>query len=396
MNAVFREELMMMFHEQIKVCNHNFVMSVLDVMLELTEIIHSEKNFDDTYNEVINKISRLFGWDYGELWILDDKRNELTKSPIHYSKTDQSEFFSVESSEYSFAYGEGLPGKTWEIKKHIWIPNVQAEPAFIRSDLAKKHGLKTGITIPILAYDHVEAVIFLLSCEELNYDSLLVQLLEHIARNIGLTIVKSKLERQIKSFRETHNANELGYPLLHRLFLYRDPYTSHHQVQVADLAVDIAQNLGHDLASQSRIRQAAMIHDIGKINVPMEILSKPGILTQSELNLIREHPKLGYDIIKNIDMHESTKRIVLEHHEHLDGSGYPNHLKDHDILDETRILTVADVICAMLESRPYRTARTKSEVRKELLKFTGVFYSQEVVNVAINLLKDFHIVQTIK
>lgn len=139
-----------------------------------------------------------------------------------------------------------------------------------------------------------------------------------------------------------------------------------------------------------------MIHDIGKINVPMEILAKPGKLTQQEFNLIYEHPKLGYEIIKNLTLHPSVKRIVLEHHERIDGSGYPNHLKDQEILQETKILTVADVISAMLENRPYRKSLSIINVRKELSKFRGIYYSPEIVDVALELLKDGQFIRAAK
>lgn len=385
----------MMFHEPIKFCDYKFVLSILDTMLELTEIIHSEKSMDTTYREVMSKISKLFEWDLGELWVIDEKVGKLVKSPVHFVKDKQLDRFTMDSQEITFSLNEGLPGRTWEKKKHIWVQNVQTEPSFIRSELAKACELKTGVTIPILAYDHVEAIMFFFSREELNYDPLAVQVLEHLAQNIGLSIIKRNLELQVEAYRGKSDINELGYPILQRLFLYRDPYTMHHQQQVANLAMDIAKKLGYDEKSLYHIRTAALIHDIGKISVPMEILSKPGKLTQAEFSLIREHPSLGYEIIKNIDLHPSIKRIVLEHHEHLDGSGYPNQLVDHEILGETKILTVADVVCAMLESRPYRTARTKTDVKKELLKFRGTYYSPEVVDVALDLLKGLRIEQNL-
>lgn len=380
----------------LKSLDTNFVTSILDTMFKLTEIIHFETDLNIIFYEVIEKISMLYDLEYGELWVFGEVHNELSKSPIYYSKSIQSKCFGEESENESFALNVGIPGRTWKQKEPIWTQNVQNEPTFIRIDLAKKYGLKTCVSIPILAYDHVETVLMFFSCEELDYDPLMVQILDYLARNIGLMIIKTRLEQQISTFKDFNDYDRFGYPLLERLFSFRDPYTMDHQLKVAKIANDIALKLGCNAQTLSHIRTAAMIHDIGKINVPMEILAKPGKLTQQEFNLIYEHPKLGYEIIKNLTLHPSVKRIVLEHHERIDGSGYPNHLKDQEILQETKILTVADVISAMLENRPYRKSLSIINVRKELSKFRGIYYSPEIVDVALELLKDGQFIRAAK
>src|SRR5690606_21541678 len=137
----------------------------------------------------------------------------------------------------------------------------------------------------------------------------------------------------------------------------RDPYTAGHQRRVADLARSIAAEMGLSRDQIDGIRMAATIHDLGKISVPVELLTKPTRLTKIEFDLIKTHSQAGYDILKDIDFPWPIARMVLEHHERVDGSGYPNGRTRDQILIESRILSVADVIEAMASHRPYRPGR---------------------------------------
>ena len=174
----------------------------------------------------------------------------------------------------------------------------------------------------------------------------------------------------------------------------RDPYTAGHQHRVADLARTIATKMGLSNEQKEAIRISGQIHDIGKISVPTEILTKPTTLTASEFQLIKTHPKIAYDILKNIDFPWAIADIVYQHHERLDGSGYPQGLKDDQILVEAKILAVADVTEAMVSDRPYRAARTLDEALAELIQNVGTCYDPGVVEVCIKLFKeegfDFH------
>ena len=137
---------------------------------------------------------------------------------------------------------------------------------------------------------------------------------------------------------------------------WRDPYTAGHQKRVADLACAVAEEYGLTKDQIDGVRIASLIHDLGKISVPAEILSKPTQLTPNEFNLIKEHPQVGYDILKEIEFPWPISEIVLQHHERLNGTGYPQGLSGKSIRLEARILTVADVVEAMATHRPYRPA----------------------------------------
>jgi len=165
----------------------------------------------------------------------------------------------------------------------------------------------------------------------------------------------------------------------------RDPYTAGHQRRVTKLAVAIAKKMGLSEEQINAIHMAALIHDIGKINVPSEILSKPTRLTKIEFGMIKAHPRVGYNILKEIEFPWPVAEIVLQHHERMDGSGYPQGLSDDDIILEARILGVADVIEAMASHRPYRPANGIDEVLKEISQNRGILYDPEVVNVCLKL-----------
>jgi len=168
----------------------------------------------------------------------------------------------------------------------------------------------------------------------------------------------------------------------------RDPYTAGHQRKVSDLACAIAQDMALPDDTINNIRIAGTIHDIGKISIPAEILSKPGALTDIEFSLIKVHPQAGYDILKDIELPYPIAEIVLQHHERLDGSGYPQGLTNDRILIESRIIAVADVIEAMASHRPYRPGCGINPTLEEIEKDKGTLYDKKVVEVCVRLFRE--------
>jgi len=168
----------------------------------------------------------------------------------------------------------------------------------------------------------------------------------------------------------------------------RDPYTAGHQVRVADLATAIAKQLGLPKEQVHAIHLAGVVHDLGKIQIPAEILSKPGKITAIEFSLIKIHPQAGYDILKGIDFPWPIAQMVLQHHERLDGSGYPQGLKGDDILLEARILSVADVVEAMSSHRPYRPGLGIEVALAEITKQRGIYFDPAVVDACLALFRE--------
>ncbi len=171
----------------------------------------------------------------------------------------------------------------------------------------------------------------------------------------------------------------------------RDAYTAGHQRRVTNLARTIAQAMGLTENEIDGIRMAGVIHDLGKISVPAEILSKPGKLSPLEFSLIKTHPQTGYDILKGIDFQWPIAQIVLQHHERLDGSGYPQGIMGNEIMKEARILAVSDVVEAMSSHRPYRATLGVDAALEEITKNKDILYDAAVVDTTVDLFtkKDF-------
>ncbi len=165
----------------------------------------------------------------------------------------------------------------------------------------------------------------------------------------------------------------------------RDAYTAGHQKRTTDIARAIAYDMGLPKQTIDGIRMAGVIHDLGKISIPAEILSKPGVLSDSEFSLIKQHSQAGFEILKGIDFKWPVADIVLQHHERINGSGYPYGLQGDDILLEARVIGVADVIEAMASHRPYRPALGIDDAFEEITTKSGIIYDPDVVNAAVDL-----------
>jgi PAS domain S-box-containing protein len=167
----------------------------------------------------------------------------------------------------------------------------------------------------------------------------------------------------------------------------RDPYTAGHQTRVADLAVAIAAEMHLSKEQVEGIRMAGIIHDLGKIKVPAEILSKPGKISNLEYGIIKTHPQVGFDLLKEVDFPWPIDQMVLQHHEMIDGSGYPQGLKGDEILLDARVLTVADVVEAMASHRPYRPALGIEKALDQIMQEKGTQFDPVVVDACLKIFK---------
>lgn len=168
----------------------------------------------------------------------------------------------------------------------------------------------------------------------------------------------------------------------------RDPYTAGHQRRVSNLACAIAREMGLPKNQIQGIHFAGIIHDIGKISVPGEILSKPGKISENEFGIIKEHPRAGHNILKTVDFPWPIAQIVLQHHEKMDGSGYPDGISGENILIESRILSVADVIEAMSSHRPYRPTLGVDMALREIQQNRNVLFDPQVVDACLKLFNE--------
>ncbi|MFW6015886.1 MAG: HD domain-containing phosphohydrolase [bacterium] len=173
--------------------------------------------------------------------------------------------------------------------------------------------------------------------------------------------------------------------ILSSIIRFVDPYSKSHGKNVAKIADKIGKKLNCKHETLKTLNIAGKIHDIGKINIPYKILNKPDKLNQSELMIVKRHPVEGYNLLKHIHFQKPVARIVLQHHERLDGSGYPEGLTEKDILLESKIIAIADVLEAMTSSKPYRKKLNINETINYLNKYSGTKFDKDIVNICKNI-----------
>ena len=220
------------------------------------------------------------------------------------------------------------------------------------------------------------------SAEEISFAG---EVADQVAQAIQSNQQKESQEALQESLTKVKNLLEQTVNVLASTVEMRDPYTAGHQRRVAILACAIAREMGLSEQQIEGLRITALIHDIGKIYVPAEILSKPGALTLTEQRLIQTHPQMGHDVLRRVDFPWPVARIVLQHHERWDGSGFPRGLAGEEILLEARILGVADVVEAMSSHRPYRAARGIPEALKIVSENSGILFDPQVVKACLTV-----------
>jgi len=263
--------------------------------------------------------------------------------------------------------------------------------------------------IPIIfisALDDVDARVKGFEIGGLDYITKPFQAEEVLARinnQVQLHFMRTKLEVLVddrtKELSKITKNLEQSTKLLHTTLLQtihaigttlekRDPYTAGHQQRVSNIAVAIAKELNLSSSQIEGINLGSLIHDIGKIYIPAEILSRPGKLTDIEFELIKTHPQVGYDIIKDVDYPWPIAEMILQHHERIDGSGYPNGVKSDKICLEAKIIAVADVVEAMASHRPYRAKLGIDKALGEIERGMGLVYDERVSRACIKIFKE--------
>jgi response regulator RpfG family c-di-GMP phosphodiesterase len=259
-----------------------------------------------------------------------------------------------------------------------------------------KTGLRSTMSVPLIAKDEVIGTMNFRSKKLKAYTEKDLQLAESIGMQIAGAIANAQLfadlQQMEKKLQGTLDSLRRAVGTTMQVMVSavetRDPYTSGHQTRSANLARAIAMEMELPQDRIDGIRMAGSIHDIGKLSIPAEILSKPTKLSEIELSLIKEHANKGYEILKNVESAWPLAEIVYQHHERMDGSGYPRNLKGEEILLEARILTVADVVEAMASHRPYRPGLGIDAALNEIEKNKGLFYDNAVADACLRLFRE--------
>jgi HD-GYP domain-containing protein (c-di-GMP phosphodiesterase class II) len=269
------------------------------------------------------------------------------------------------------------------------VQDFQTNPAMESwREVALARGYQSSVALPLKSSAEIFGALTVYGAEPDAFNAVEVKLLQELAEDLAFGIETLR----------TRSAHELGAEKLLRSLEatiqaiagtveMRDAYTAGHQRRVAELATAIARNMGLVQDQVHGVYLAAVVHDLGKIHIPAEILTRPGKLSAIEFELIKTHPEAGYEILKGVDFPWPIAQIVLQHHERLDGSGYPRGLKGDEILLETRIVMVTDVVEAMASHRPYRSALSIELALQELVTHTEK-YDANVVRCCLDLFRE--------
>ncbi|MFZ6864073.1 HD domain-containing phosphohydrolase [Undibacterium sp. Ji67W] len=294
------------------------------------------------------------------------------------------------------SFGRGPTGTAIRTGTIQVLNDVEEHPNFKPwGEKARLAGIRSCATIPFVFEQNRHGALMVYSSDASTFGPAQIELFERLADEIahGLNFFSHfdliEDERRKCKAAELNLSNALLETIkaMAKTMENRDPYTAGHQDRVAIIACAIGQQLGLSEAQLKSIEMAALVHDIGKIAVPIEILTKPKSLSTAEFCLIKEHPLTGYNILKDVPFPWPVAEIVYQHHEKIDGSGYPRGLRGDQILLEARVLAVADIVEAMASYRPYRPALGIDIALNEIQRQSGEKLDTEIVAACVNMFK---------
>jgi PAS domain S-box-containing protein/putative nucleotidyltransferase with HDIG domain len=291
----------------------------------------------------------------------DDAR---TVRPVAFAGADDGFLSEVTIGWGDEPQGQSSTGRAIRSMRPVLVSDIASDPECAPwASAAAEHGFGSVLSLPLIdPRGEVVGAFSLFGADAYAFDDREIALLEELAMDLafgvdslGMRVKRAEAEEQLRvSYGQLETMVRDVVESMGRIVEVRDPYTQGHERRVAELAKSIAVEMGLSADDTAAVDMAAMLHDIGKLSVPAEILTKPGTLSVSEFELIKDHSRRGYEILKDIAFPWPIADIVLQHHERVDGSGYPAGLKGEEILPAARILAVADVVEAMASHRPYR------------------------------------------
>lgn len=324
------------------------------------------------------------------VWMGRTDEKSLEVKPVTYSG-EGIDFFSANRIKLDESeLGNAPTGIAVKTGKPFVINDIKAFTEYLpwRSEALKRKLLSYAI-LPLIYGNKTIGAMAVFSDKKNAFGREEVEFLKEVTNDIVIGVKSTRLEENLKkSNKQLHKSMENTIFAMSRISEAKDPYTAGHQRRVSQLATAIAKKMGLPEEMAEAIRFASIIHDIGKVSIPGEILTKPTKLTKTEFALIKEHTQILYDIIKDIEFPWKIADIILQHHERLDGSGFPNRLKGKEILLEARIIAVADVVEAMNSHRPYRPALGIDEALEEIRKNKGKLYDPDAVDACVKLFKE--------
>jgi len=315
---------------------------------------------------------------------------DKTVHPVAQSGYEEGYLDNVQIRWDDSEFGHGPTGTAIRTGRTVVNQHILTNPVMKPwLEAAHKRGYESSIALPLHDDEQVFGALTIYAVDPEAFTEEEVVLLEEMANDLAFGIVTLRTRKE----HEQHaiilrQSLEQSIQTIAATVETRDPYTAGHQQRVAKLASAIAQEMGLPEDQINGLHLAATIHDLGKIHIPAEILAKPGKLSNIEFELIKTHPQEGYNILKGVAFPWPIADTILQHHERMDGSGYPQGLKDGEIILEARILAVADVVEAITSHRPYRPGLGIEAAIEEIERNRGVRYDSDVVDACLRLFRE--------
>ncbi len=360
----------------------------LHVLSEIDSALLRAQTEEELLSEYCRIVVEVGG--YRMAWVgFAEEGPEKRILPIaHYGHEDgYLEIINVVSADTE--HGQGPTGRCIRTGEIGFSRDLAIDPMMAPwREEALKRGYMSSIAIPFRHFEGEMACLTAYGVRVSRWSDQERRLMNQVASALGYGISTLRTALAKAEHQESLSVSlEQTIEVIAETVDQRDPYTAGHQRRVANLCVAIARKLGLSSERTRGLRLAANIHDLGKIGIPAEILVKPGRLTANQFNLIKEHAQLGYDILKRVQFPWPIAEMILQHHERLDGSGYPRGLKAEEIFLESRILAVADVVEAMSSHRPYRASKGIDAALNEVLSKSGALYDAEAVQACVALFR---------
>ncbi len=390
-NALIRVTIMDISERKAQESRIKGMNALLLAMLSINQYLLSAKSEEELYRFVCQTLTGIS--DIGAVMV-GIKLPDYMVKPVAWGGFTDALMSSINIRWDDSGYGQGLMGAAVREGKIGIANDIENDPRYLAwKEIVTKWALKSAAAVPLIADNEVMGALAVYSGKRNTFGDEIMKFLAEVANDIAIGVhslrTDKKLHATLNSLRKSLDSTVEAIASMMEL---RDPYTVGHQQRVAQLSCAIGKEMGLPERQIEGLRVTGYLHDIGKIAVPAEILSRPTGLTDTELALVRGHAKSGYDILKNLEFPWPVAEAILQHHERLDGSGYPRGLKSEEIILEARILMVADVVEAIASHRPYRAARGVEAALAEITANKGKLFDSNVVDVCLELFtqKGFH------
>ncbi|MFQ5661462.1 MAG: PAS domain S-box protein [Gammaproteobacteria bacterium] len=363
-------------------------MKAMSALSACNEALVRAKSEDAITKEVCNIITSKIGYQLAWVGYAEKDRNKTVR-PVAQSGFDEGYLEQADIRWDDTPHGQGPSGRAIKNRHTIVRGDIQDDSMFEPwREAAILHGFRSVIAIPLKLEDDIFGTLTIYAEETFAFSQEAVALLQEMADDLayGINALRTQVEKKAYS-------NQMQESLISTIEAIamtvekRDPYTAGHMQRVAQLSVVIAKELGLSEEQVKGIDLGASIHDIGKIYIPAEILNRPGKLTAAEFEIIKSHTQVGYDIIKGVNFPWPVAEMILQHHERLDGTGYPNGLKGDEIKYEAQILAVADVVEAVSAHRPYRAALGIEKALEVIRQGKGTHFNPDIVDTCIKIIE---------